>query len=141
MLYFSRFAIPRGVFRGMIMFVKAVMDESGKWNHQVNRHSPVVVCRFSTPSRFQSNTLFLRVDNITIFLYLVDTTNGPRLYYSLEAYLDLGKFTQEDGEFTGFDSVSAIFCGIRFHWSRESEKVVVSDALAGRRDFDSLTIE
>jgi len=66
---------------------------------------------------------------------------GLCLYYALEAFQGPGKYTREVGEFTGFDSVSVVFRGLRFNWSRESGKVVISDALAGRRDFDTLTIE
>lgn len=130
------------------MFVKSIKGQRfglqpEKWKHQVNRHSPVVSLSMKTPNPSQCyNCVMLFADHVSCFFMVIVTRDGGvHLSYSLEESHGPGKFTREEGTFVGFDSVSVVFGGLRFHWSRESEKVVVSDALAGRRDFDSLTIE
>lgn len=124
------------------MFVRSIMFQE-KWKHRVDRHSPVV----SLPMRLDierctfSDT-FLRVDNVCCYFTLSSyRKDNLRFYYALEVYHGPCKFTREVGEFTNFDSVSVVFGGLRFHWSRESGKIIISDAPVSRRDFDPLTIE
>jgi len=128
------------------MFIHSIMEQRlapqpKKWNHAVNRRTPIVVLALKAPTQKEwHNSVYLQVDGVACFFMLMNTSEGLVFSYSLEAF-HRGGLTQEEGEFTNFDSVSAVFGGLRFHWSLESEKVVVSDALAGRRDFDTLTIE
>lgn len=128
------------------MLIQAVMTErlsstTEKWNHNVNRNSAVYVSRMKNPTHRQwYNSTFAVVDGVACFFMVTRNLDVIRFYYSCEFSKD-GKLHREDGDFEGFDSVSGEFRGIRFHWSRESGKVIISDAFARRRDFEALTIE
>lgn len=130
------------------MFIHAIMGQRlaaqpKKWNHEVNRNSPIVSLAIKTPActlAERHNSVYLRADNISCFFMIHHTIEGVIFHYDLEIFHATG-FAQEKGEFFNFDSVSVVFGGLRFHWCRGSEKIIISDALAGRRDFEALTIE
>ena len=78
------------------------------------------------------------VDDLFIHFMLFDT---GRFLYSMESVRG-SVVSYESGDFSGdFDSISAEFHGIRFQFSRESGKVIITDAFAGRRELDTMTIE
>ena len=122
------------------MFIKAFLAAE-KWQHQANRRSPVLSLGLKNPASWSNTTAFAVVENITAF-FMVSRYHGTAVnfYYSLQVESPTS-LIREVGDFEGFDSVSVVFGGIRFHWSRESGKVVITDAVAGQREFDTLTIE
>ena len=124
------------------MFVKSV-SENGNWS-RVDRETPILSLRFAVCNENFRKTCFVSVDSCYLFFALYFHVDGTvELDYAVENSFSFNdnSLVAEKGSFRGFDSVSAVFRGIRFNWSRESGKIVITDAFAGRRDFDSLTIE
>lgn len=118
------------------MFVRSKKNHGGQWSQPL-KHAPVVVLRLRMPSAGEWYTVsYATVDGFFLHFMVL----GDRFIYNLEDRSE-SLVHSERGEFSGFDCVSAVFGGLRFHWTRESGKIIISDALAGRRDFDSLTIE
>ena len=95
-----------------------------------------IILRMDVNKGYACGAVF--VDNLFIHFMLFNT---GRFLYSAES-VSGSVVSYESGDFSGhFDSISAEFHGIRFQFSRESGKVMISDAFAGRREFDALTIE
>lgn len=119
------------------MFIKSIMLQTRhsrypeQWSHQINRNSPIVALGLKNPKPEEWwNSVFVRFETVSCHFMLIEISGELKFYYSLQSFSGPGKLTREDGEFIGFDSVSAVFHGIRFHWSRESEKIIITDAVA-----------
>lgn len=124
------------------MLVKSV-SANGNWS-RLDRETPILALRFAVCNEKWRETCFVSVDSCYLFFALYFHVDGTvELNYAVENSFSFpdNSLVTEKGSFRGFDSVSAVFRGIRFHWSRESGKIFISDAFAGRRDFDALTIE
>ena len=104
------------------MFVRSKKNHGGQWSQPL-KHAPVVVLRLRMPSADEWYTAsYASIDDVFIHFMVI----GDRFIYSFENRSEsLVHF--ERGEFSGFDSVSAVFSGVRFHYSRESGKIIISD--------------
>lgn len=124
------------------MLVNSV-SANGNWS-RLDRETPILTLRFAVSKEKWRETCFVSVDSCYLFFSLYCHVDGTvELNYAAEnsfSYPDKS-LVIEKGSFRGFDSVSAEFRGIRFHWKRETGKIIITDAVAGRRDLDTLTIE